>query len=100
MLDSVHIDCVVSAYSSAVESTQIVGFVLAPTTEQVATVRSSITAAGWQQHSTNEGAYRAPDPGTMGAQTWEIDTDTAAQVGVPGPAFVIIAGTWTLWGAF
>lgn len=100
VLDSVHIDCVVSAYSSAVESTQIVGFVLSPTAEQVAAVRSAITAAGWQQHSTNEGAYRAPDPGTTGAQTWEIDTDTAAQVGVPGAAFVIIAGTWTLWGAF
>lgn len=100
VLDTVHIDCAVSAYSSAVESTQIVGFVLAPTSEQVTAVRSAIKAAGWQQHSTNEGAYRAPDPGTTGAQTWEIDAGTAAQVGVPGAAFVIIAGTWTLWGAF
>lgn len=100
-LDNIQVDCVVSAYSSIVESTQITGVMLDPSTDAVVSVRDALTSAGWEPDSIETGvAFRGPEPEMAGAQTFVLDAPTAERVGVPTGAFAVIAGKWDLWGAF
>lgn len=100
-LDGAPVDCVISAYGSIVESTQITGVVLSPSDEVVTSVRDALTAAGWEPDVIESGvSFRGPEPEIPGAQTFVLDAATAERVGVPTGAFAIIAGQWDLWGAF
>ncbi|MCJ1707119.1 hypothetical protein [Microbacterium sp. VKM Ac-2923] len=100
-LDGTRVDCVISAYSSIVESTQITGVVLNPSADVVASVRDALTAAGWEPDVIESGvSFRGPEPEMSGAQTYVLDAPTAERVGVPIGAFAVIAGKWDLWGAF
>ena len=100
-LDGAPVDCVISAYSSIVESTQITGVILGPATEVVTSVRDALAAAGWEPDVIESGvSFRGPEPGMSGAQTFVLDAPTAQRVGVPTGAFAVIAGQWDLWGAF
>lgn len=100
-LAAVEIDCVVSAYSSVVDSTQLTGVILSPSADAVTSVRDALTSAGWEPDSIETGvSFRGPEPEMSGAQTYVLDTPTAERVGVPTSAFAVIAGRWDLWGAF
>ena len=100
-LDGTRVDCVISAYSSVVESTQVTGVVLSPSADDVTSVRDALTAAGWEPDVIETGvSFRGPEPEMPGAQTYVLDAATAEQIGVPTGAFAVIAGRWDLWGAF
>lgn len=100
-LDGTRVDCVISAHSSIVQSTQITGVVLSPSDEVVTSVRDALTAAEWEPDVIESGvSFRGPEPEMPGAQTFVLDAATAERVGVPTGAFAIIAGQWDLWGAF